>query len=120
MPENRFTNTGTNTGPVVFGGTVHGDLKGGDGHQGAAPEVTAELVALLSRLRAEVTVADVAKREVIEDNLDDLAKDAQDPDATPAVAKSRWEKVKSLLTGLSQFTELVAKISGHVTTLWPH
>ncbi|MFJ9781491.1 SEFIR domain-containing protein [Amycolatopsis sp. NPDC101161] len=34
MPEqNSFTNTGTNTGPVIFGGTVHGSVRGGDVRQ---------------------------------------------------------------------------------------
>ncbi|SEF29502.1 SEFIR domain-containing protein [Amycolatopsis pretoriensis] len=38
MPEqNSFTNTGTNTGPVIFGGTVHGSVRGGDVGRAAAP-----------------------------------------------------------------------------------
>ncbi|MFJ7211798.1 SEFIR domain-containing protein [Amycolatopsis sp. NPDC098790] len=43
MPEqNSFTNTGTNTGPVIFGGTVKGSVRGGDVRREA--EVAAPLV----------------------------------------------------------------------------
>jgi hypothetical protein len=34
------------------------------------------------------------------------------------VALSRWEKVKTLLSGLSQFTELIAKITEHMKKLF--
>ncbi|WP_103347676.1 SEFIR domain-containing protein [Amycolatopsis sp. CA-128772] len=34
---NSFTNTGTNTGPVVFGGTVNGSVRGGDIRRDAEP-----------------------------------------------------------------------------------
>jgi hypothetical protein len=40
VPEqNSFTNTGTNTGPVIFGGTVHGSVRGGDVRPGEPAEV---------------------------------------------------------------------------------
>lgn len=91
----------------------------------AAVGSTREVSALLAELRTQVAATDVDKRAVIEDNLDDLVEDirkAQDPktsnEVPPAVTLNRWEKIKSLLGGLSQFTELVAKISDHVQRIF--
>jgi hypothetical protein len=60
---------------------------------------------------------------VLEDTLTDLATDlatdlrAGDA-AEPAVVRSRWEKVKGLLGGVAQFSELVAKISDQVQKIF--
>ncbi|MFD8492231.1 hypothetical protein [Amycolatopsis sp. NPDC059657] len=111
--------TGTNNGPIVTGGTNSGSISGGTIHHGPSDQVTGELIALLTLLRVEVGKAGVAKQEVIEDNLADLTTDARNPDEViPAVVVSRWEKVKSLLSGTAQFTELIAKISEHVSKVF--
>lgn len=99
--------TGHNSGTLIVG----------------SPEATVagqDLAALLIALRAQATQAQLDKAAVVEDNLDDLIADAQDPGAaTPAVVQSRWTKVKGLLGGLSQFTDLIAKISDHIHCLFP-
>jgi hypothetical protein len=89
---------------------------GGDVSESA---VVAELGTLLDQLRAELHGQELPKQAVIEDSLDDLAEDVRNTtDADPAVARSRWDKVKGLLTGVAQFTDLVAKISTHVHQLF--
>ncbi len=114
-PTNRITVTGVSNAPIVTGGENHGTISGGTIHYGATPEQVSELVGLLARLKAEVGQSGVEKREVIEDNLDDLADDVRNPaDANSAVALSRWENVKKLLAGASDFTELIGKISESV------
>jgi hypothetical protein len=56
---------------------------------------------------------------VLEDTLTDLATDLRAGDAAePAVVRSRWEKVKGLLGGVAQFSELVAKISDQVPKIF--
>jgi hypothetical protein len=63
--------------------------------------------------------AELAKQEVLEDTLTDLATDLRAGDAAePAVVRSRWEKVKGLLGGVAQFSELVAKISDQVQKIF--
>ncbi|MEU0792196.1 SEFIR domain-containing protein [Amycolatopsis sp. NPDC005961] len=43
MPEqNSFTNAGTNTGPVIFGGTIHGSVRGGNVQREVAVREVAE------------------------------------------------------------------------------
>jgi hypothetical protein len=118
-PTNRIDITGVSNAPIVTGGENSGTISGGSIHYGATPEQVNDLVELLTRLRTEVGRSDVEKREVIEDNLDDLTEAVQNPaDANPAVALSRWEKVKKLLAGASDFTELIGKISENVAKLF--
>ncbi len=118
-PANRIDITGVSNAPIVTGGENTGTISGGTIHYGATPEQVGDLVALLARLRAEVGRSDVAKREVVEDNLDDLTEDVRNPEgADSAVALSRWEKVKKLLSGASDFTELIGKISENVSRLF--
>ncbi len=112
MSENRITNKidigGDNSGKIAQTGISGGVHK--------APDA-ATLAALIDRLRSEVRGKELAKQEVIEDVLDDLADDVRD-DAEPVVVRTRWEKVKRLLTGATQFTELIAKISEHIHKLF--
>ncbi|MBE1494184.1 hypothetical protein H4696_001284 [Amycolatopsis lexingtonensis] len=76
------------------------------------------LLDLVERLTAEVRGKELAKQEVLEDTLTDLAADLRAGDAEPAVVRSRWEKVKGLLGGVVQFSELVAKISDQVQKIF--
>ncbi|WP_103354585.1 hypothetical protein [Amycolatopsis sp. CA-128772] len=104
------------TNKVSIGGDNAGDITqtgieaGGD---------VASLLALVDRLAAEVRGQDLAKQEVLADTLTDLAADLRAGDAAePAVVRSRWEKVKGLLGGVAQFSELVAKISDQVQKIF--
>ncbi|WP_406638635.1 hypothetical protein [Amycolatopsis sp. WGS_07] len=117
-PTNHISISGVNTGPMVFGGTSHGDISGGTVHSG--PAAGGDLLDLLEQLRALVREHDLPKQEIIEDALDELSDAARAPGtATPAVPVSRWEKVKTLLTGLSDFSGIVLKISEQVGRVWP-
>ncbi|OLZ54215.1 hypothetical protein [Amycolatopsis keratiniphila] len=114
-PTNRIEISGVSNAPIVTGGENHGTISGGTIQYGATPEQLGDLIGLLTRLKTEVGRSGVEKREVIEDNLDDLAEDVRNPaEANPAVALSRWEKVKKLLAGAGDFTELIGKISESV------
>ncbi|WP_116198941.1 hypothetical protein [Amycolatopsis circi] len=117
-PTNHISITGINSGPMVFGGTSHGDISGGTVNAG--PAADAQLLDLLEQLRAQVREHGLPKQEIIEDALDELTDAARAPGtAAPAVPVSRWEKVKTLLTGLSDFSGLVLKISEQVGKVWP-
>jgi hypothetical protein len=98
-----------NSGPITQTGI------GGGGADTAIPA----LLDLVEKLATEVRGQDLAKQEVLEDTLGDLAADLRAGDAAePAVVRSRWEKVKGLLGGLAQFSELVAKISDQVQKIF--
>ncbi|WP_370962678.1 hypothetical protein [Amycolatopsis sp. cg9] len=104
---------------VSIGGDNSGDISqtGIDGGGGEA--AVSSLLDLVERLTAEVRGKELAKQEVLEDTLTDLAADLRAGDAAePAVVRSRWEKVKGLLGGLVQFSELVAKISDQVQKIF--
>jgi hypothetical protein len=107
------------TNKVSIGGDNSGRITqtGIDG--GDAETTVASLLGLVERLTAEVRGKDLAKQEVLEDTLTDLTADLRAGDAAePAVVRSRWEKVKGLLGGLAQFSELVAKISDQVQKIF--
>ncbi|WP_158889276.1 hypothetical protein [Amycolatopsis anabasis] len=119
-PRHQVNIHGVSNAPIITGGTSSGAISGGTYY--AAPEgreqALAELIELLERLRAEVADREPAGREVLEDNLADLVQDARnlgDParaeEVEPAVVRSRWAKVKGLLTEVSQVSEVVAKTS---------
>lgn len=117
-PTNHISISGVNSGPMVFGGTSHGPISGGTVN--ASPDAGSELLELLDRLRAQVRERDLPKQEIIEDALSELTDAARAPGtAAPAVPVSRWEKVKTLLTGLSDFSGIVLKISEQVGKVWP-
>jgi hypothetical protein len=106
---NKVSIGGDNSGRITQTG-----IEGGD-----TDATIASLLALVERLTAEVRGKDLAKQEVLEDTLTDLAADLRAGDAAePAVVRSRWEKIKGLLGGLGQGTELVAKISDHVQKIF--
>lgn len=114
MRENRIKNKidigGDNSGKISQTGV---SITGGV-HDGVD---AATLATLIDRLRSEVSGQQLAKQEVLEDVLDDLAADVRD-EAEPVVVRTRWEKAKGLLSGVSQFTELIAKISEHIAKLF--
>jgi len=117
--KNRVSITGVNSGPMIFGGTSHGDIVGGVVNVG--PDTGAELVVLVEQLREEIRTRELPKQEVIDDALEELGEAAKAPgDATPAVPVSRWEKVKKLLAGTADLTGLVVRISEQVGKLWPN
>ncbi|WP_439379741.1 hypothetical protein [Amycolatopsis lexingtonensis] len=104
---------------VSIGGDNSGDItqKGIEGGGGEAS--VSSLLDLVERLTAEVRGKELAKQEVLEDTLTDLTADLRAGDAAePAVVRTRWEKVKGLLGGLAQFSELVAKISDQVQKIF--
>ncbi|RSD09286.1 hypothetical protein [Amycolatopsis eburnea] len=103
---------------VSIGGDNSGDITqtGVDGGGGEA--AVSSLLELVERLTAEVRGKELAKQEVLEDTLTDLTADLRAGDAEPAVVRSRWEKVKGLLGGLAQVSELVAKISDQVQKIF--
>ena len=111
--EHRITNK------VSIGGDNSGRITQ-TGIAGATADATvSSLLDLIERLMAEVRGKDLAKQEVLEDTLTDLAGDLRAGDAAePAVVRSRWEKVKGLLGGVVQFSELVAKISDQVQKIF--
>ncbi|MFI9450086.1 hypothetical protein [Amycolatopsis sp. NPDC052450] len=84
------------------------------GVAGDTAETTKGLLELVGRLQAEVRGQNLPEQEVLDDVLDDLATDLGRDDGEPAVMRRYWEKAKSLLSGVSQFTELVADISDGV------
>ncbi|MEV6873152.1 hypothetical protein [Amycolatopsis sp. NPDC051128] len=106
---NKVSIGGDNSGRITQTG-----IEGGD-----TGTTVASLLGLVERLTAEVRGKDLAKQEVLEDTLTDLTADLRAGDAAePAVVRSRWEKVKGLLGGLAQFSELVAKISDQVQKIF--
>ncbi|WP_370944556.1 hypothetical protein AB5J62_36350 [Amycolatopsis sp. cg5] len=113
---NRVNISGSSNAPIVQTGRNTGNLIVGSPQATVAAQ---DLAALLVALRTQAAQAQLDKAAVVEDNLDDLIADAQDPgSATPAVVQSRWTKVKGLLGGLSEFTDLIAKISEHIQRLF--
>jgi hypothetical protein len=117
-PGNHVNISGVNNGPMIFGGTSHGPISGGTSDPG--PAAGAELLDLIGVLRAQLQDGGFAKREAIEDNLDELAEAAGAPGSVaPAVPVSQWERVKKLLGGVSEFAGLAVKISEQVAKLWP-
>ncbi|WIX81747.1 hypothetical protein QRX50_13790 [Amycolatopsis carbonis] len=120
VASNNVTIEGSDNAPMIFGGTVNGNVSGAT--VGAADQTApgAELRDLIAELRELVRTLQIAKQEVIEDNLEELAEAAEDPgSANPAVPVSRGEKVKKLLGGVAEFAGLTVKISEQVTKLWP-
>ncbi|RJQ88409.1 hypothetical protein [Amycolatopsis panacis] len=116
-PGNHVHISGDSNGPMIFGGVVHGNVSGGTGNTGET-ETAAELRRLVAELLVLVRESEVAKREVIEDNLEELA-DAAGSEVDPAVPVSRWEKVQKLLNGTAELAGLTVRISEQVTKLWP-
>ncbi|SDX77277.1 hypothetical protein SAMN05421504_103791 [Amycolatopsis xylanica] len=113
---NRVTISGSSDGPIVQTGHNSGTLIVGSPQATVAAQ---DLAALLIALRSQAAQAQLDKASVVEDNLDDLIADAQAPEvAIPAVVQSRWTKVKGLLGGLTEFTDLIAKISDHIHRLF--
>ncbi|HSV64455.1 MAG TPA: hypothetical protein VLJ59_00925 [Mycobacteriales bacterium] len=138
MPTSRGNSfSGNFNAPVVVGSQVDGDVSSsGDFVVQPAPPAgsSAELVALLAALRAEVAAAGpgIPKHEVILDNIDDLTADVEategteatgdgaTPEPEPAVARSRWAKIKSLLGATTQVTADLAKIGQSIGQLFGH
>jgi len=84
------------------------------GISGDTADTTKELLELIGRLQTELRGSNLPRQEVLDDVLDDLATDVSRGDGEPAVMRRCWEKAKNLLSGVSQFTELVAEISDEV------
>jgi hypothetical protein len=117
-PGNHVNISGVNNGPMIFGGTSHGPISGGTSDPG--PAAGTELLDLIRVLRAQVWAGGIAKQEIIEDNLAELAEAADaGGSVAPAVPVSRWERVQKLLGGASEFTGIAVKISEQVAKLWP-
>ncbi|MFB9684479.1 hypothetical protein [Amycolatopsis plumensis] len=107
------------TNKVSIGGDNSGRITQTGIEAGGAEAAVSSLLQLVDRLTTEVRGQDLAKQEVLEDTLTDLAADLRAGDsAEPAVVRSRWEKVKGLLGGVVQFSELVAKISDQVQKIF--
>ncbi|MTD54769.1 hypothetical protein [Amycolatopsis pithecellobii] len=85
---------GDNYGAFNVGGKVSGDLSGATVHN-------PRLAELLGQLREE---APQAKAE-----LTRLREDVASGAAKPAEVRSRWEKIKELLTGVSEVSGPVTK-----------
>ncbi|MDS0134819.1 MULTISPECIES: hypothetical protein [unclassified Amycolatopsis] len=104
---------------VSIGGDNSGKITQTGIEAGGAEEAVSSLASLVERLATEVRGGGLAKQEILEDTLTDLAADLRAGDAAePAVVRSRWEKVKGLLGGVAQFSELVAKISDQVQKIF--
>ena len=103
------------TNKISIGGDNSGDIRQTGIEGGEAVPVLAGLV---ERLGEQVRGQGLPKQEVLEDTLNDLATDLREGEAEPAVVRSRWEKVKGLLGGMAQFSELVLKISDQVQKLF--
>ncbi|MEU0534049.1 hypothetical protein [Amycolatopsis tolypomycina] len=104
---------------VSIGGDNSGAITQTGIEAGGAETALPALLELVERLSSEVRGRDLAKQEVLEDTLTDLAADLSAGEAAePAVVRSRWEKVKGLLGGVAQFSELVAKISEQVQKIF--
>lgn len=107
------------TNKVSIGGDNSGKITQTGIEGTAADDPVPALLQLVERLTAEVRAKDLAKQEVLEDALTDLAGDLRAGEAAePAVVRGRWEKIKGLLGGLAQFSELVAKISDQVQKIF--
>jgi hypothetical protein len=108
--------SGNFNAPVVAGGHVDNLTSHSSMYVAGGGSATAELLASLAELRAQVQAAQPAlsRAEVVLDNLDDLlaaVQARQDGGAVePAVARSRWEKVRSLLAGAIQITADLTQI----------
>ncbi|GAB2738712.1 hypothetical protein [Amycolatopsis magusensis] len=119
---NRIDIGGDSTAPIVQAGRNDGVVVAVSGGAVVVPD---QLIALLDQLRAGVGRTDLRGREVVEDSLADLTEDVRAlrdrgaaAEVNAAVAKSRWEKVRSLLGGAVQFAPLVVAISGHIEKLF--
>jgi hypothetical protein len=118
--------SGNFNAPIVTGSTVSGGVHshGDFVLQPAGASVPAVLIAQLGELRAKVETlaSSLPKTEVALDSIDDLTadvqamQDGQDPE--PAVARSRWEKIKGLLGGATQVTADLATIGHSVAQLF--
>lgn len=106
------------TNKVSIGGDNSGRITQTGIEGGHADATVSSLLELVERLAADVRGKDLAKQEVLEDTLTDLAGDLRADEAEPAVVRSRWENVKGLLGGVVQFSELVAKISDQVQKIF--
>ena len=118
--------SGNFNAPVVTGGRIDGHVSSHGDMYVQAPAGVADLLALLAELRAQVASAEpaVPKKDVVLDNLDDLTADTrarqQDQPVQPTVARSRWEKIRSLLTGATQVTADLATIGQSVAQVFGH
>jgi hypothetical protein len=124
-PTGRNVFTGNNfNAPVVAGGHVDNLTSYSSMQVAGSGPTTAELLASLAELRTQVQAAQPAlpRAEVVLDNLDDLQTDvraSQEGGAVePAVARSRWEKVRSLLVGATQITADLTQIGQGVGQLF--
>ena len=107
------------TNKVSIGGDNSGKITQTGIEAGGAETAVSSLAELVERLTTEVRGKELAKQEVLEDTLTDLATDLRAGEAAePAVVRSRWEKVKGLLGGVVQVSELVAKISDQVQKIF--
>ncbi len=104
---------------ISIGGDNSGKITQTGIEAGGTEATVASLASLVERLATEVRGGGLAKQEVLEDTLTDLAADLRAEEAAePAVVRSRWEKVKGLLSGVVQFSELVAKISDQIQKIF--
>jgi len=118
--------SGNFNAPVVAGGHVDNMTSHSSMYVAGSGPTTADLLALLAELRAQVQAAQPAlpRAEVVLDNLDDLQTDVQASQeggtVEPAVARSRWEKVRALLSGATEITADLAKIGQSVAAVFGH
>jgi hypothetical protein len=124
-PTGRNVFTGNNfNAPVVAGGHVDNLTSYSSMQVAGSGPTTAELLASLAELRTQVQAAQPAlpRAEVVLDNLDDLQTDVRASQeggtVEPAVARSRWEKVRSLLVGATQITADLTQIGQGVGQLF--
>ncbi|MET8852769.1 hypothetical protein [Amycolatopsis sp. NPDC004625] len=115
------TSISIEAGTTVSGGTINGNVSGGTVSVGAvsAGSTPADLLALLLQLKTRVATAGLPQQETAEAHLDDLIEQTRSPEPEPAVGRWCWAKVTAALAGIKQFDDLVGRIAGHVTTLWP-
>jgi hypothetical protein len=114
-----------NNAPVTVGSHVSNLTSNSSMQVARSGPGTADLLALLTALRREVETAQpaVPKQEVVLDTIDDLTADAQaahggSQAVEPAVARSRWEKIRSLLVGATQITADLTQIGQGVGQLF--
>jgi len=123
-PTGRNVFSGNFNAPVVAGGHVENLTSHSSMYVAGSGPTTAELLALLAELRTQVQAAqpDLPRAEVALDYLDDLQTDVrarqEGGPVEPAVARSRWEKVRSLLVGATQITADLTQIGQGVGQLF--
>lgn len=110
---------GNVTGNVVAGtGNTVGDVVLGDKVVATQGDPRADLVALLTALRAAVPES-MPKYDVVVENIDDLAAETAKPEqeAEPPVARRLWQKIRDLLAGASGTSAEVAKLTTDLTAI---